>query len=134
MKLLGGSNNEGVQSSMTEEHIHPAIVVGGVYAIREGLIRWGVVKVLKHEDGVVHLRYYRNKFWRRPGTVVIDQLSLGNLHDERGFGIGHMPFSEEQFRRWPTALLVAQDVSEDELEGFRNWGRSMVVSGAGFRA
>ena len=97
------------------------VTVGGVYAIRESLVRWGVVKVLKLEDGVVHLRYYRNKTWFKPTAKVADRLTLGSIDDKRGFGIGHMPMSESQFHLWHAERLFVEDVSEDELEGYRHW-------------
>ncbi len=95
--------------------------VGGVYSIRSGDGGFGVVKVLALDPGVVSVRIYKQKFKVRPTVVDPAALTLGSLHDPGGFGIGHAPVAEEGFASWEPHLLLVQDVSEDELEGYRYW-------------
>ncbi len=77
---------------------------GDLCSIDSGDGSYGVVKILKLEDGIAHLRLYANSYEQRPTEVDPASLTLGTIHDE-SFGLGHMPLAEEEFlgpggRRW----------------------------------
>jgi hypothetical protein len=97
---------------------------GGIYSIDNGDGKFGVVKILKLEPGIVHVRVYKNKFASRPTSVKVDDLSLGNIKDKDGFGMGHLPISENDFKAWKAALLAKTEVKADELEGYKLWKES----------
>ncbi len=103
------------------------IVEGGIYSIESGE-RFGIVKILKLEPGIVHLRVYKNKFASRPTSINVEDLSLGRFKpgstDKDGFGIGHMPIRERDFRGWKPVLLTKTQVTESELEGYKMWKES----------
>ena len=94
---------------------------GGVYSIDNGDGKFGVVKILKLEPGIVHVRVYKNKFATRPTTINLDELSLGSIKDKDGFGMGHLPISEKDFNGWKAVVLTKTEVKADELEGYNLW-------------
>lgn len=97
------------------------MVEGGIYSVDSGDGTFGVVKVLKVEPGIVHVRVYKNKFSSRPSSINVGDLSLGTIKDPDGFGMGHLPISEKDFSGWQPALLAKTKLSDDELEGYRIW-------------
>jgi hypothetical protein len=97
------------------------LVVGGLYSVETGDGRFGVVKVLALEPGIVHIRLYKNKFRSRPASVDPGTLSLGSVFEGEDFGIGHTPLDLEGFMNWQPTLLMNTDVADDELEGYRMW-------------
>ena len=80
-----------------------------------------MAKVLVVDPGVVHVRVYKNRFESRPDSVDVTALTLGTIHDADGFGMGHLPISTENFTSWQPVFLVADGVSEKELEGYNMW-------------
>jgi len=94
---------------------------GGIYSIDNGNGKFGIAKILKVEPGIVHVRIYKNKFEPRPTSVNVEELSLGSIHDKDGFGMGHLPISERDFRQWKPVLLITKGVTEEELEGYKLW-------------
>ena len=94
---------------------------GGIYSIDNGDGKFGVVKILKLEPGIVHVRVYKNKFASRPTSVNLDELSLGRVKDKDGFGMGHLPISEKDFKGWKAVLLTQSEVKGDELDGYKMW-------------
>jgi hypothetical protein len=98
-----------------------SMIEGGIYSIDKGDGKFGVVKILKHDPGIVHVRLYKNKFASRPSSVKVEELSLGSVKDKDGFGIGHLPISERDFKSWKPVLLTKSEIREDELEGYRLW-------------
>ena len=99
----------------------PELVVGGLYSIVDDGERFGVAKLLARDDGVCHVRVYKQKFTSRPEKVVLSQLSLGTIHDKDGFGMGHLPLREESFREWQPVFILKSPVTSEELEGYRMW-------------
>jgi hypothetical protein len=102
---------------------HSQISPGSLYSVsrgREG--GFGVVKVLKFENNIVHARMYKEKFPTRPATIDPAALSLGSLA-EGEFGIGHMPMTLNMFLGWTPVLLAGGSggVSDEELEGYGEW-------------
>jgi len=97
---------------------------GGIYSIDRGDGTFGIVKLLVLEDGVAHVRIYKNWFEQRPQTIELDDLSLGGIDDPDGFGIGHIPIPEKDFSSWQPELLTITMVEEEELEGYDIWKES----------
>jgi len=98
-----------------------AAVEGGLYSIPGDKDGYRVIKVLQTAPGQVHVRLYANRFTDRPRTLEIGSLMLGRIDDPRGFGMGHLPFSDRTFRSWNPVLVVRTDVSSEELEGLAEW-------------
>ncbi|MEM1084214.1 MAG: hypothetical protein AAGI48_08830 [Verrucomicrobiota bacterium] len=94
---------------------------GGLYSIDDGEGRYQVAKILVLDNETVHIRIYKNTWEERPISIDRSTLSLGTIHDEDGFGIGHLPISAGEFENWNPALLQIEKVSEEELEGYRMW-------------
>ncbi len=88
------------------------LVEGGLYAQRIGWFRWTVLKILKIEPNVIHLRAYSNRFWCRPLGVKLPHLE---------WSIGHMPFARSTVELWRLEHIATQTVSDEELEGYRIW-------------
>lgn len=104
------------------EWLHPGFRVGGIYSISgydSSAIR--IAKVLKLEPPIVHLRIYKEKFENRPVRVEVKNLTLGTIHDGDGYGVGHLPVSDRQFRAWAPRLLASVDVAQEELDGYIFW-------------
>jgi hypothetical protein len=101
------------------ERISPA--AGELYSVETGDGTFSIVKVLAFEDGIVHIRLYKNRFATRPEQVDTSQLSLGTIDDEDGFGVGHLPISVSDFTAWDPRFLLSEKVTEEELEGYRFW-------------
>jgi len=81
------------------------------------------MKVLKLDDGGVHVRVYSNMFAARPTTI--DETTLYMVGVKRGpnegLGIGHLPLSKSSFAGWRPTFIKAALVKEEELEGYRMW-------------
>ena len=97
------------------------LVAGGIYSIAEGGGRFGIVKLLAQDEGLCHVRMYKQKFASRPERVDPSELSLGTIHDKDGFGMGHLPLRYEVFRAWQPVLILTTPVTSEELEGYRVW-------------
>ena len=95
--------------------------VGGVYSIDSGEGDFRVAKILALDPGVIGVRIYKQKFATRPTTVEPSSLTLGSIHDRDGFGMGHLPIDEREFAAWKPQLLLVQDVTGEELDGYREW-------------
>ena len=98
-------------------------IEGGLY-VTKSENSFGILKVLKFEDEIVHVRTYKNKFKDVPGQVDPSTLSLGTIHDKEGFGIGHLPMSLETFNSWRPQFLQHALVEAEELEGYEAWTES----------
>lgn len=94
---------------------------GDIYSVDDGEGKFGIVKVLALDPGVIHLRIYKNKFDNRPASIDTKELSLGRLGDEGGFGIGHIPLDIDGFKAWKPELLTNETVLEEELDGYKIW-------------
>ena len=97
---------------------------GSLYSVTGENGTFSIVKVLARDTGVVSVRLYRERFPTRPSEVDPARLSLGQVGDAEGFGIGHLPLAERDFALWFPVLVQEGDVSEDELEGYRIWKES----------
>jgi len=97
------------------------LIVGGIYSTVDGGGRFGIVKLLVREEGLCHVRVYKQKFASRPEKVDPSELSLGTVHDTDGFGMGHVPLRDEAFRGWQPVLILTTPVTSEELEGYQMW-------------
>ena len=79
---------------------------GDICSIENGSGGFGIVKILALEPGAVHIRLYKEKFASRPDFIDATGLSLGTVHDEDGFGIGHLPLSARNFAQWEPMISV----------------------------
>jgi hypothetical protein len=98
----------------------PDLVVGGIYSIADDG-RFGVAKLLARDEGICHVRVYKQKFASRPEGVDPSKLSLGTVHDKDGFGMGHLPLGDASFQAWQPVLILKTQVTPEELEGYRMW-------------
>jgi hypothetical protein len=99
----------------------PDMVVGGIYSVADDGERFGIAKLLARDEGTCHVRLYKQKFASCPQRVEPSELSLGTIHDRDGFGMGHVPLSDEAFRAWQPAFIMEALVTSEELEGYRMW-------------
>jgi hypothetical protein len=97
---------------------------GDVCSVLSGGGDFCIAKVLVREPGVVHVRVYKEKFGWRPQRVDTSSLSLGTIHDQEGFGMGHLPLSEENFCGWLPMVICREPLDDEELEGYRAWSES----------
>jgi hypothetical protein len=106
-------------------------LIGGLYStIADELGTFGVVKVLAVDERAVHVRLYGNRYPARPTTIDPASLSLGRLTrlpdgrwgpPDGPMGIGHLPISHHQFAAWTPELIGVAPVTNDELDGYREW-------------
>jgi hypothetical protein len=99
----------------------PTFKVGALYSVEDGEGAYQVAKVLAVEDQGVHVRVYKNRFSTRPTQVDITSLSIGTIHDKDGFGMGHLPLTHNAFSAWAPRFLKDHSVTEDELDGYREF-------------
>ena len=88
---------------------------------------YGIVKILKIEDGVVHVTLYKNKYSEMPEKIDPASLTLGTLADlqgEDGFGVAHLPLRTQTWLGWSPEFLQLSQVEPEELEGYRLWKES----------
>ena len=95
--------------------------VGGLYSVTGEETEFNVVKIIAITKGVVHIRLYKNKFAARPDTIDSAKLSLGDIDDPEGFGIGNLPLDQETFEKMQPVFIKQESVSDEELEGFKYW-------------
>jgi len=97
------------------------LVVGGIYSISDDDGRFGIAKLLARDEGICHVRLYKQKFPSRPEKVDPLDLSLGSIYDQDGFGMGHLPLQDDAFRAWQPVLILKTPVTFEELDGYRMW-------------
>jgi hypothetical protein len=97
----------------------PQIIVGGLYYAENDDGTFTVLKVLALDDFAVHLRSYANQFNDPPAGLDPSVLTLGNVDDPSGFGIGHFPVDREGFFNDNPVFIVQASLADDELEGYR---------------
>ena len=101
-----------------QQNSSDGIVVGGLYASKGDDGIFLVSKVLAVDETAVHVRIYRNKFPSLPQNLDSSVLSLGNLGDAEGFGIGHAPIAKEGWLA-KHVFLKKEPVREEELDGYK---------------
>ncbi|MDO9353576.1 MAG: hypothetical protein Q7T55_07765 [Solirubrobacteraceae bacterium] len=81
---------------------------------------YNVAKVLVADDRGLHVRVYAEQFFDRPTTLPTD-LEVGSPYDGTVFGVSHIPVTVEQYEAWSPELLGQEPVTEDDLDGYRQW-------------
>lgn len=95
---------------------------GALYSVEDVIGRYAITKVLVVEHDGVHVRRYKNTFKRRPAEIEFATLTLGPVRDkDGGFGIGHLPMTRSEFRKWEPCFIGDSAVADEELEGYRAW-------------
>jgi hypothetical protein len=102
---------------------------GDLCSARSGEDDYVVLKVLKLDDDVVHVRVYAKRYPERPREVADDELYLGTVHDEE-FGLGHLPLDAAAFEQWEPEVIRNTTLDPEELEGYQIW-REAEDEGAG---
>jgi hypothetical protein len=98
------------------------------FAAGDGTFR--VAKVLKLEEGVVHVRTYANSFSERPADVDTSVLTLGSVLED-DFGPGHIPLASKDFAAWLPQVIRNDPVLPEELEGYEIWREGADEGAAG---
>ena len=98
-------------------------VEGGLYAAPQDDGTFAVLKVLKLDDGGVHVRLYSNRFSARPASLDEKALFMAGMNREAGesLGMGHAPLSTRTFSSWNAVFIQQSSVSDEELDGYRMW-------------
>lgn len=99
----------------------PALQEGALYTVDDGEGFYRAAKILALDDQGVHIRLYKNKWKDRPAVVDISALSLGNIHDNDGVGLGHLPLLKKAFMAWRPVFVQDGKVTKDELDGYEMW-------------
>lgn len=97
------------------------IITGGLYARRDADGKYSITKVLAVDEDTVHLRMYATRFQSLPSTVRSADLSMISQSSDDGIGIGHFPLAREAFEPEGRIFLGREEVSDDELDGYRIW-------------
>jgi TPR repeat protein len=102
---------------------------GGLYCSRERDEQgsYSVMKILKLEYGIAHVRMYSNRYPAIPVSLDESTLYLASIHagpDER-IGIGHTPVLEESVTFANAVLIQQSTVQDEELDGYRMWLEAM---------
>ena len=101
---------------------------GDICSVKRDDSGFGVIKILVVDQHIYHIRKYKNRFKERPYDLDLKQLSLGTVHDPDGFGVSHLPISATGFGSWMPARIGRQDVTDEELEGYRGWLQDQEVA------
>lgn len=109
--------------SSPPESVRPELAEGGLYSHLDEDGRYGVLKVLKIDDGGVHLRLYSNRFAEHPSSVDESKLFMAGVNEQppQPLGMGHIPVSRRSFSTWKIRLIQMSSVSDEELDGYRMW-------------
>jgi hypothetical protein len=110
---------------MTAINASPRWPEGGLYAKEQKDGTYIVIKVLKVDKDVVHIRSYSNVFRSIPKQINESSLYRAGLDHKANepLGIGHLPVAMESFATWGVTFIQQSDVSPDELDGYRLWLR-----------
>ncbi len=95
--------------------------VGGLYSITAGDTEFNVAKVIAITKGMIHIRQYGNRFETRPESVDPSKLFLDDPNNPADFGLRHLPVDKETFEKMQPVFIKQENVSEEELEGFKAW-------------
>jgi hypothetical protein len=110
--LLGCSQSKSVK-----------VVEGGFYSLQNENGSYSVLKVLKVDDGGVHVRVYSNQFPSQPAKIDENSLYMAGADHKPNetLGMGHAPLSKKSFEAWQTTFVQQSAVKENELEGYKMW-------------
>ena len=104
----------------------PTYIEGGIYSVPAEKGGYAVVKILKLDDGGVHLRMYSNVFRERPRAVDTAKLYMAGINHKptEQLGMGHATISKASFRTWGAEFIQSETVRSEELDGYRMWKES----------
>lgn len=104
---------------MSEEKL----VEGGLYVISRKVDGYQVVKILKLDEGGVHIRLYSNVYPQPPTNVDESVLYMAGMErkPDEEMGMGHLPISHASFAGWHARFVQQSTVSKEELEGYAMW-------------
>jgi len=96
---------------------------GGLYHFPNEDGSYGVLKILKLDEGGVHIRQYSNKFSSAPSAVEESTLYMAGMDrkPEENLGMGHLPISKNGFAGWRATFVQQSSVNDEELEGYKMW-------------
>jgi hypothetical protein len=99
------------------------LVEGGFYYTRNDNGSYSVMKILKLDDGGVHVRLYSNQFPSPPSQVDESTLYMAGVDRKPNetLGMGHAPVSKKSFAGWKAIFFQQSAVKDDELEGYKMW-------------
>jgi hypothetical protein len=99
------------------------LVGGGLYYTRNENGSYSVLKILKLDDGGVHVRLYSNQFPKPPAKVDESTLYMVGVDRKPNetLGMGHAPISKRSFAGWKAVFFQQSTVKDDELEGYKMW-------------
>jgi hypothetical protein len=106
--------------SASGDHARSELFEGGYYSIIDGE-SFGVAKILRIDPQIVHVRIYKEHFNQRPRAIDPAKLSLGSIHDEDGFGMGHLPLRTQTFADREPVFITHLPVTDNELQGYNMW-------------
>ncbi|PCJ65630.1 MAG: hypothetical protein COA58_09500 [Bacteroidetes bacterium] len=92
------------------------LVAGGLYLSKNKDGNFEVSKILALDEFAVHVRLYSEEFTEKPTDLNSADLK---------FMIGHVPMAKEGFLLGKPELLKIENISEDELEGYRMYLNAM---------
>ncbi len=98
-------------------------VEGGLYSMPAEEGGYGVLKILKLDDGGMHVRMYSNRFDKPPAKLDESTLYMAGMDRQPGeaLGMGHLPIGKRSFASWQATFIQQSSVSEEELKGYRMW-------------
>lgn len=99
------------------------LVEGGLYYIQNQNGSYSVLKILKVDDGGVHVRLYSNQFSTPPTKVDESRLYMAGVDrkPDETLGMGHAPISKRSFAGWKAVFFQESVVKDDELEEYKMW-------------
>jgi len=106
--------------SPSSNNVQSELFEGEYYSIIDGN-EFGIAKVLKLEAEIVHVRIYKEHFAQRPRSIDPGRLTLGSIHDEDGFGMGHLPLRTATFQDREPLFITHAAVTANELAGYEMW-------------
>jgi len=93
---------------------------GGIYLVWSDT-GYRCAKLLKADDGGVHVRLYANTWPERPSTVDPGTLTLETTDPRPSSAIGHLPLSRRSFLAMGPKLAASTAVQPGELDGYNLW-------------
>jgi hypothetical protein len=97
---------------------------GGLYRVRHDNGSYAVFKILKIDQGGVHVRLYSNSFSQPPAHVDESTLFLvGRAQLKPGvtLGVKHLSLPRISYYSWSAAFVQQSSVDDDELGPWRKW-------------
>jgi hypothetical protein len=100
-----------------------SLVEGGLYYTPGEQGGYSVLKILKLDDGGVHVRLYSNQFTEPPMKIDESTLYMAGMNRKSGesLGMGHAPISKKSFAGWNAKFVQQSTVREEELEDYKMW-------------